>query len=188
MPLSPWDHPREWVFDDLVRLPHDGRRWEVVDGRLVGMSPATRLHEKVSQALRDQLQRQLPAGWEAVHEFGLRLGTDGRVPDFGVVRADVPFDASEVGTPADQAVLLGEVVSRGTRKTDRFFKPIEYAQAGAPHYWRVETEPKLFVVVHDLVDGVYQETAVLRGVHTLASPFALTVDVPALLPAHLRRP
>ena len=117
-------------------------------------------------------------------QFGLRLGGDGRLPDVGVLR-DVPFGRHQVGTPAEHALLLVEVVGESTRKTDRFFKPAEYAEAGVAHYWRIELDPELFVVTHDLVDGSYSQTGVLRGIHELTAPYALTIDVPALLPALL---
>src|SRR4051812_45456954 len=67
-----------------------------------------------------------------------------------------------------------------TRKNDRFFKPIEYAMARVPHYWRVEAEPELFVVTFVLADGAYVETGRWAGVHDLAAPYALVLDVPAL--------
>jgi Uma2 family endonuclease len=35
-------------------------------------------------------------------------------------------------------LLVVEVVSRGSAKLDRVIKPIEYANAGIPRYWRVE--------------------------------------------------
>lgn len=89
------------------------------------------------------------------------------------------------GLSSDHVVLLVEVVSRGSRKNDRFFKPIEYAQAGVSHYWRVEIDPEIFVVTHDLVEGRYQQTGVLRGSREVTEPFGLVVDVPALRPSSL---
>lgn len=90
-----------------------------------------------------------------------------------------------MGTDAADAVLLAEVVSPSTRKNDRFFKPIEYAIAGVPHYWRVEAEPDLFVVTFVLADGAYVETGRWAGVHELDAPYTMVLDVPALLPPQL---
>lgn len=185
MPLSPLDRPGEWTFDDLVLLPDDGRRWEVVDGALLQVTPPTRLHDVVSKRLAFQLHGQLPGEWEVEHEFGLRLGSDGRVPDVGIARKDAPFRRDDVGLSSEHVLLLAEVVSTGSRKNDRFFKPIEYAQAGVAHYWRVETDPEIFVVTHELVDGSYQQTGVLRGSREVTAPFDLVIDVPALRPTTL---
>ncbi|MGK5518006.1 Uma2 family endonuclease [Micromonospora sp. URMC 107] len=41
----------------------------------------------------------------------------------------------------DDVILAVEVVSPGTRRTDRFAKPGEYAAAGIPFYWRIEQDP-----------------------------------------------
>ena len=186
MSLSPLDRPGEWTFDDLRLLPADGRRWEVVDGVLLAMSPPTRLHEYVVDALRRQLEPQLPAGWVVATEFGLRLGTDGRLPDLGVVRDDVAFSPDAIGRDPSEAALLVEVISRNSRKNDRFFKPIEYAQAGVPAFWRVELQPELFVVAHELVGPAYREIATAREVLRTGQPLSLHVDVAELLPPHLR--
>lgn len=185
MPVSPLDRPGGWTFDDLVDLPEDGRRWEVVDGVPIPLTPPTVLHELISLRLFHQLHRDVPAHLEVVHEAGLRLGSDGRVPDLGVLRSDRVVRRSQIGTEASDAVLLVEVVSPSTRKNDRFFKPIEYAMAGVPHYWRVEVEPELFVVTFVLQDGAYVETGTWRGVHELRAPYVLTLDVPGLLPPQL---
>ncbi|GAB3908763.1 hypothetical protein GCM10029964_109060 [Kibdelosporangium lantanae] len=40
--------------------------------------------------------------------------------------------------PGGAVLLVVEVVSKGSRKEDRGSKPIAYAEAGVPHYWRVE--------------------------------------------------
>lgn len=43
------------------------------------------------------------------------------------------------------------MVSPSSRKTDRFAEPGEYAEAGIPLFWRVETDPAL--VLHPFVLG-----------------------------------
>ena len=185
MPLSPLDRPGTWTFDDLAELPEDGRRWEVVDGVPIPMTPSTVLNELIALRLFRQLDRQAPEAFEVVHESGIRLGDDGRVPDLGVLRSDRPVRRGQVGTEAQDAVLLIEVMSASSRKNDRFFKPIEYAMAGVPHFWRVEVEPELFVVTSRLEAGAYVQTGTLRGVHRLTAPYEVVLDVPALLPPQL---
>jgi Uma2 family endonuclease len=51
--------------------------------------------------------------------------------------------------------LVVEVVSPRTRKTDRFTKPGEYAEAGIPLFWRVALEPEVQLFAFELVDGSY---------------------------------
>ena len=152
--------PREggWRFDDLDDLPDDGNRYEVVDGNLVVTPPPTQLHQVVSRRLQQAVERSMPGGWEVFTDFALPMGTDGRLPDLAVVRVEVaatrrnrnPYQAAAFG-------LVGEVVSPRTRKTDRFAKPGEYAEAGIPIYWRVELDPLPRLHAYVLREGGYVE-------------------------------
>ena len=79
-------------------------------------------------------------------------------------------------------VLIVEVVSSSSRKTDRFFTPVECAAAGVPAYWRVETEPEVVVHVFRLVGDRYEQVQEVRGVESVEVPFPMVLDVPALVP------
>jgi len=179
---TPLDLPGPWTFDDLAGAADDGRRYEVVDGALLVSPMETGFNEEVGLRLFRQLDRQAPSGWQAVLQSGIRLGRDGRVPDVGLVRSVLPVGRRQVGRPAEHYALVVEVVSPSSRKQDRFFKPLEYAAAGVPAFWRVETEPELYVVVHELVEGAYAVRQEVRGVEAVQVPFPLVLDVPALKP------
>lgn len=173
---------REWTIDDLADLPDDGRRYEVVDGTLVMSPPPTVVHETVAQRLFRLLDRAAPDGFEAVHESALRLGTDCRYPDVGVVRSDVAVSRRQLGRAPDQWLLVVEVVSPTSRKTDRFFKPVEYADAGVAAYWRVELDPEPLLVVHRPLGERYEVVQELSGRGVATVPFRVELDLPALLP------
>lgn len=74
----PLDLREACTLDDLVDLPHDGHRYEVVDGSLV-VTPPPVVHEDVARRLFLAPVRQVPDGLEAVIESALRLGTDPRI-------------------------------------------------------------------------------------------------------------
>ena len=173
-----------WTFDGLVdaELPDDLSMYEVVDGGLVVRPRMTVVHHWASNAVVSQLAPQLPPGWLAMHEMGLRLGTDGRRPDASVVREGTPVRRRQMGLFARDFALVIEVVSSSSRKTDTMFKPLEYAEAGVPAFWRIETEPGPRLLVFRLVDGVYEQVQELTGRGRVDVPFPLEVDVPALLP------
>jgi hypothetical protein len=114
-----------------------------------------------------------------LHELGLPLGTDGRVPDLGrgVVRPCAGGPGAPLPGP-EHVGLVVEVVSPSSRKTDRFAKPGEYAEAGIPLFWRVETEPDLLVVAHRLRVGVYEQVAVVDGTGSAPAPWgAVQLDL-----------
>ncbi|GAB3872679.1 hypothetical protein GCM10027610_138520 [Dactylosporangium cerinum] len=60
-----------------------------------------------------------------------------------------------VWIPAADVLLAVEVVAAGSERIDRWFKPLEYADAGIEHFWRVE--PDDMVLRFRLVDGAYTE-------------------------------
>ncbi len=154
LPLALPDLAGPWTFAQLAGLPDDGRRYEVVDGHLVVTPPPSQPHQLVAARLHAQLVRACAPAWEAVFEYALPLGTDGRVPDVAVVRRrplgpahpPYPYGPEEFG-------LVVEVTSPSTRKTDLFAKPGEYAEAGIPLFWRVEVDPELVVHAFRLEDA-----------------------------------
>ena len=161
-PVGPWAFAQ--LPDLLADQPDDGRRYEVVDGHLVVSPPPSQHHQLVAARLCAQLARACPREWEAVVEYALPLGTDGRVPDVAVVRRR-PLGPSRPPYPRGPADfgLVVEVTSPSTRKTDLFAKPGEYAEAGVPLFWRVEVEPVLAVHPFRLEEGRYRGGAVVAG-------------------------
>lgn len=172
---------RRWTIDDLADLPDDGRRYEIVDGQLVVSPPPTFRHDEFADALCERLRAALPAGWKARTTPVLQLGSDCRVPDVGVYR-QVPVARGQLGLSAEHWVLAVEVVSPTSRKTDRFFKPAEYADAGIPAYWRVELEPEPLLVVHRLAGDRYDVVQEVTGCGVVDVPVRVELDLPALLP------
>ena len=179
MDTSELEHAGAWRFDQLDGLPNDGRRYEVVDGLLVVSPAPTGWHQRVAGELLMQLARQCPPEWRVLHELGLQLGTDGRVPDVAVLTAATSLHTSFF-TP-DLFGLVVEVVSRSSRKTDRFAKPGEYAEAGIPLFWRVETDPQVVLVAYALQAGTYAEVAMLTDAGEVPTPWGRAhIDLGAL--------
>lgn len=177
-------HEGPWRFEELADLPDDGRRYEVVDGALLVTPPPGHLHQAVGAELLLQLGAQCPPEWRVAYEWALPLGTDGRVPDLAVVRRDAPVRAPGPYPVGPEHVgLVVEVVSPSSRKTDRFAKPGEYAEAGLPLFWRVETEPDVVLIAMRLVDGGYVVTNVLRDVGEVDVPWGrATLDLRSVVP------
>jgi Uma2 family endonuclease len=64
---------------------------------------------------------------------------DERQPDVAVFKN--PPDKSRRFFPPSDFLILVEVVSKSTQGQDRILKPLHYADAGIPEYWRVERDP-----------------------------------------------
>jgi Uma2 family endonuclease len=164
---------RYWTVDDMAELPDDGLRYEALDGRLVMTPPPVARHQEVAVRLLLQLRSQCTREWLVLPSQAVRLETDWRVPDLLIVPSSLPWDDG-LYEPADVALVI-EVVSAGSRRLDRVVKPAEYAAAGIPRFWRVETDPWVELASFTLEDGVY-----VPGAPT--APFPVTIDVGALRP------
>jgi Uma2 family endonuclease len=120
--------------DELERLPRDDRRYELVDGRVIPMSPVNFQHGKVVLQLGFLLSRYLrsqPVG-VVVTEVGFRLafGPDTvRAPDIAFIRTDrIPANAKVFFTgPPDVAI---EVLSPDDRPADVRAKVDQYLARG----------------------------------------------------------
>jgi len=74
-----------------------------------------------------------------------------------------------------------EIISPGPKQTDTLVKPVEYANAGIPHYWVIDLdEPMSLVAYHSAGDFGYQEAPAVTGMFTTEEPFSLRVDLTAL--------
>jgi len=175
-----------WTFDDLLALPEDvdPRCYEIVDGSLV-VSPATTMwHEivcdNIRRALRDAGE---DAGFVAVGPVAIDMHPTYRIPDLVVVpTAVVRTNVNPV--PADRVALAVEVVSPGSRTTDRITKPAQYCAAGIPAYWRVEYEPEVSLTAYRLEGDCYVEVGTWGRGQTahVAVPFPVEVRIDAIAP------
>lgn len=76
-----------------------------------------------------------------------------------------------------------ELVSPGNKTMDRRFKPMLYAEAGIPAYWRLESDPAPMLVISELEKERYVErTTALAGALTrVEDPFPFEIDTAGLV-------
>jgi Uma2 family endonuclease len=154
----------EW---DALELD-EARRWELVEGGIV-MTPRPRpLHQAVSGNLRQLIRESLPASLFVLQEIEItveaRFPPTVRDPDLVVVNRGV-VDRNPVRVDPPDVVLVVEIVSPGSRRTDRVMKAYEYAKAGIEHYWIVDldADPDERFLAHVLREGTYHRIAALVG-------------------------
>src|SRR6185437_11690149 len=176
---------------DYVALGEDDRnRWELQEGKLI-MSPSPTPRHMVAVAeLYLQLRSQLPANLRAVPDVDLDVqlapadqpGT-ARRPDLVVVsEAELRRVETEGGLlRATSAVLVVEIVSPGSRRTDNLVKRGEYADAGIAAYWIIDADAPISLVACQLADPFgYQDGGPVTGVFETAEPFPVRVNLDAL--------
>lgn len=171
------------TYDDLVDMPDDGLRRELIDGELyVTPAPSIR-HQAIVLNLGSTLRAHIRA-----HDLGrvfiapldvLFSKIDVVEPDVLFVsrarEADVLTKKHLVGAPD----LVVEVGSPGTRRTDERDKQRLYERFAVPEYWIVD--PDLDVIkVFRLVEARYQRVAELslEAGDVLTTPLLPGLELP----------
>jgi len=185
-----WPEQGEWTYEDYLRLPDDGRRYEVIRGVLYLMPAPTFDHQySVSQIGR------LLGNFVEEHRLGVVLVApfDVRLPDRigDPVQPDVVFIRRErqprSGDPNFEGVpdLMVEVLSPSNWRYDRKTKLSAYRDAGAPEVWLVDPLARaveVFVLAPDRSEYILRER---RGEGEAVGSSVLTglrLDVARLFP------
>jgi Uma2 family endonuclease len=145
-----WPAQGRWTYEDYLRLPADGRRYEVIRGFLyVTAAPAYDHQYSVAQFSR------LLGNFVMDRNLGVVLTApfDVKLPDIAdPVQPDVVFfrsgnqprkgDKFFEGTPD----LVVEVLSPTTRRLDQKVKLEAYRDAGIPEYWMVDPWKEIIIL------------------------------------------
>lgn len=167
-------YSRSLTRADLVSVPDDGHRYELIDGTLiVSPAPSTR-HQAMSMNLGYLLKTHLPPDLRLLAApFAVALADDTEVqPDLLVAPRSAFAERDLPSAP----LLAVEILSPSTRLIDLNLKKARFEQAGCQSYWVLDpVNPSL--VAWELVDGAYVEVAAIAGVETwtAALPFTVTI-------------
>ncbi len=137
------EHRRFYTYQDYLKLPEDGMRYEIIDGELF-MSPAPTLGH----------QRILGNFYVIIFNFleKKRLGevffapTDVIFSEINILQPDLVFVSHERFEILTRENIQGapdlviEVLSLGTQKRDRTEKLRQYERFGVQEYWMVNHE------------------------------------------------
>ncbi|MFF9568345.1 Uma2 family endonuclease [Streptomyces sp. NPDC014685] len=173
-----------WTADDLDTLPNLPPHTELIDGSLVLRPPQTVFHMRAVDFFTWQLQAFAPHELEVVRKFTIDIDRCNRPePDVIVVDGEIVQDLNQTRFPADSVLLAVEVVSEESVTRDRETKPVKYARAKIPHYWRVENHDDRAVVhVFELEPstGAYTSTGIFHDRMKVSVPFPVDLDLTAI--------
>lgn len=172
-----------WTIEDLAMLPEDERRYEIVDGQLVMVPSPSLGHQSVVESVRELIRPCLGDTMLSFEGVALDLHPSYRIPDLTVFSTD-GFDPKAIKLHPGHVLLVVEVVSPGSLTNDRITKPAQYAAAGIPAYWRIETEGRLSLTAYALRGETYEEigTWAEGEIAEFTEPFALSIAVADLTP------
>lgn len=152
--------------EDLLRLPDDGNRYELIEGELRMMTPASPRHGRITNAVaflltRHVRQHDLGVVYAAETGFRLRQNPDTvRAPDAAfVARSRIPVEGEPKGFWAIAPDLVVEVVSTSDSASAVQAKVADWLAAGCRLVW-----------------VVYPDTQTVTEYRSLAEVRVLTAD------------
>jgi len=149
---------RPLTHDDLVSLPDDGNRYEIINGELIVTPAPIARHQRVLLRLTRLLDSFLlegGAGELFIGPLDIVLGPNDVVePDLLVIGSEqgrvMGTENSFVGPP----VLVVEIISPSSQRTDLVKKIALYARSGVPEYWTVDPQRRE-LMIRVLTNGTY---------------------------------
>ncbi|MEV5839971.1 Uma2 family endonuclease [Nocardia sp. NPDC052112] len=182
---------RPLTIADYVALDEDDQfHAELQEGALVMTPSPEPEHNLIGLELAVQVRAQLPPELIAVPDVDIDLQlepADGpatvRRPDLVVVRQiELDRRKSEGGVlRASNVVVVVEIVSPGSRRMDYHTKRDEYADAGIPHYWIIDSTAPMSLLALSLTEELgYVDNGEVTGTFTTTSPCPLTIELDKL--------
>ena len=169
------------TYEDLLLLPEDGLRHEIIDGEhYVNASPVTK-HQRVSYNLILAIGNYL-----AEHPVGklFHAPLDIVFSRYDVVEPDLLYISNErreiITTKNIQGSpdLLIEILSESNRKYDEITKRALYEHTDVGEYWIVDPRRDAIQIFRRNAAGRYEPAAELIGDDRLTSPLFPTLEIP----------
>jgi len=177
--------PQQWTYDDYLRLPNDGNRYEIINGVLYMANAPSYDHQFTVSKLD-----RLIGGYVDQHQLGVVLVAPFEIHLSEIakpVQPDVFFIATKRQPKAGDKLFAGvpdliiEVISKSSVRTDRVIKFAAYELAGVREYWLVDPRFR-FVEVYSLSSdtqeyGLEGQFGLGEQLHSIVLPdFTLEVE------------
>jgi Uma2 family endonuclease len=164
---------------------------ELIEGRLI-MSPSpVPDHNNAGLELAIMLRSRVPEDFEVQQDLDVDLQLapldepgSSRRPDVLVVRREARKRVRAEGGMfrASEVLLVVEIVSPSSKRTDHVHKRNDYADAGIPNYWIVDIDDPISLTACRLTEQFgYQDDQTATGVFRTDVPFPVEVDLNRLV-------
>ena len=178
-----WPVQGQWRYADYLRLPNDGKRYEIIDGVLYVANAPGYDHQFAVTKLTSRLdlfvtENNLGVVLSAPFEVHLSETSRPVQPDVVFIRAEhQPQPGAQLFEGAPDLII--EVISPGSFRLDRKVKFDAYEQARVPEYWLADPKTRS-IEVYTLARGEYAlygqftgnesiRSKVLEGIAIIAS-------------------
>ncbi len=167
---------KNYSFEDYLNYrDHTDLKYELFNGELVPMPPASGLHAEILRFIYNILNAEIQrlqlecVAWPG--NVGVRTGIkQSRIPDILVINQEQRQLLRTLSSAIleEPPLLAVEIVSPGNPEEDYRYKRSEYAALGIPEYWIIDPQ-ELKISILTLVDGFY-DVVEFRGEDAIAFP------------------
>jgi Uma2 family endonuclease len=189
--LASEDHEDLYLWELFQELDFgEHTRIEFIEGTIVVRGIPALWHERAAGWLSDELK-------EPCRSHGLAKLTNSGISDLPsparairpdlIVVSDPDSLPEEEDIPASHALLVAEVVSKGSKEADRTLKPLSCARAGIPLYLHIDrfvTPVTVTLLSEPGPDGYRHLEAAAAGPDggklTIPEPFGIVLDLTTL--------
>lgn len=191
-----WPPPQgQWTYEDWLRLPDDGYRYEVIDGVLYMAPPPSTLHQRIAARLVEALTAFLRDDPPPLKGEVLFAPTGVRLPS-----QPVPFQPDILFIRAERLKILGEqyvegapdliieILPPGNWLYDRREKMRAYQEGRVAEYWIVDPDARTIEVY--VLEGEAYRLAGRYGLGKIVRSQVVTgfrVPVAQVFPSALER-
>jgi Uma2 family endonuclease len=150
--MYPWPEQGGWTYEDYVRLPEDGRRYEIIEGVLYVANAPSYDHQFTVLKIATKLENIFEAG-----SLGVVITAPFEVHLPGIakpVQPDVLFIRKErqpvTGTQIFEGApdLIVEVLSPSSLRLDQHVKFGAYERAGVGEYWIADPKTQAITIYY----------------------------------------
>ena len=166
-----------WTIDEIVALPEDGMRRELIEARLVVSPVPPPPHQNAGQRLI-RIFDAAPLELEASPETNIRIGDDMLIPDVMLAKSEALSSPGSLYMDPKDVVLVAEILSPANSRFERVWKSQRYAEGGISIFMEVELANVPRVTVYELRGKGYVAIADAHAGETLklVEPFELSFD------------
>lgn len=171
-----------WTYEDLLAMPDDGKRYELIDGELYELPTPNEPHQRASRNLivlaLPEIIRVGAEWYHAPTSVFLPLGRERVVePDLLVYFRGGAASRSHRGVEGAPDLVV-EILCPSNPEHDLREKRAWYAEAGVREYWLVSPEA-MMVEVLVLERGEYRTHVLARGSEPVTSVVLPGLTFPA---------
>jgi Uma2 family endonuclease len=153
------DPSRLVTAEELEHFPDDDHRYELVEGRIIRMSPVGYLHGRVVMRFGSRLERHVRGAelGEVLTEVGFKLKSNPdtvRAPDVAFIRRDRIPESPPKGSWRGAADLAVEVLSPEDTPLEIRQKTMEYLARGTSVVVVIDPGDETVSVFRQAVDGL----------------------------------